>query len=110
MLVKNQHLLFQWLGYFCLPVPLPDGRTDEAALRRDIHSFIVRIWNEATDQNGVPVTWRGSIDHVGGGERLYFYELDGVIRFIQEQLGIRKKQPISIWQSIFSRIRHALHG
>ncbi len=75
-------------------------------MKRDIHSFIVRIWNEATDQNGTPTTWRGSIDHVGQGERLYFYELDGVVRFIREQLDIHTEQPSSLWQSLMARLRH----
>jgi hypothetical protein len=78
-------------------------------VKRDIHSFIVRVWNEATDKNGVPVAWRGSIDHVGRGERLYFYELNGIVRYIQEQIGVHVKRPASIWQSTLTRIQHVFH-
>lgn len=59
-------------------------------LEQDIHSFIVRIWYETTDaQEGQPI-WRGSIDYVGKNKRLYFQDLNGITRFIQEQAGLDK--------------------
>ena len=58
-------------------------------------AFIVRIWHEVLDDEGHIVAWRGSIEHVGSDERLYFQDLDRVVGFIQEQLGIEAKRPRS---------------
>jgi hypothetical protein len=41
----------------------------------DTHAFIVRIWPEALDSDGNIKTWRGSIEHVGNGQRLHFCDL-----------------------------------
>ncbi len=54
----------------------------------DTHSFVIRIWQEAMDSEGNITAWRGSIDHVGSGERLHFYDLDRVVHFIQQQVGL----------------------
>ena len=79
-------------------------------MKKDTHSFIVRVWTEDSDNNGAPVTWRGSIDHVGQGERMYFYDLEGIVRFIRDQIGIRTKHSATIWQSAIARIRHVFRG
>jgi hypothetical protein len=51
----------------------------------DTHSFVIRIWYEThRGQAGEPA-WRGSVDYVPSGERLYFCDLATCIRFIQEQ-------------------------
>ncbi|WP_397573156.1 hypothetical protein [Silanimonas sp.] len=53
-------------------------------------AFIVRIWCESRESPGAEV-WRGSIEHVGSGQRAYFRELDAVTRFLQphiEALGV----------------------
>ena len=75
-------------------------------MENDTHSFIVRIWHEE-DPSGEKITsWRGSIEQVGNDKRLYFYDLQGIIRFIREQTGIQSDQPPSWWQSLWSRLRH----
>lgn len=61
-------------------------------MENETHAFIIRVWYEAQDNEGKILTWRGSIDHVGGNKRLYFQDLNGVVKFIQEQSGIYKKQ------------------
>jgi hypothetical protein len=48
---------------------------------------VIRIWHEAIDRDGNFVIWRGSIDHVGTGRRLYFNDLSGVVRFIRDEIG-----------------------
>jgi hypothetical protein len=56
------------------------------------HSFIIKIWLEKTGKQARPLTWRGHITHVPGGERRYVQSLDDVGLFILpylEQLGIR---------------------
>jgi hypothetical protein len=66
-------------------------------LKDDLHSFIVRIWKIEEDGEDKVQAWRGSIDHVGTEKRLYFYNLNGIIRFIQDQIGIDSVQPLSRW-------------
>ena len=58
-------------------------------MQSDTHSFIVRIWHEGLDSDGSTRTWRGSIEHVGNGQRVHFYDLEEVVRFIQEQAKLR---------------------
>lgn len=62
-------------------------------MENDTHSFVIRIWHETVDGEGNIVDWRGSIDHVGSGNRLYFYDLEGIARFIREQLGLGSRRP-----------------
>lgn len=65
----------------------------------ETHAFIIRVWYESQDNDGKVVTWRGSIDHVGGNKRLYFQDLNGAVKFIQEQSGIHGKETVHNWQS-----------
>ena len=58
-------------------------------VRPSTHSFIIRIWHEAVDNEGNILTWRGSIEHVGSGERLNFSRLDEFTEFIREESGLR---------------------
>jgi hypothetical protein len=57
-------------------------------MREETQSFVVRIWREVVDGQGKTVVWRGSIDHVGANKRLYFADLDAVVRFIRQQAGM----------------------
>lgn len=54
----------------------------------ETQSFVVRVWHEATDQQGNVIAWRGSIAHVGTARRLHFQDLEKVIQFIAEEAGI----------------------
>jgi hypothetical protein len=54
----------------------------------DPQSFILRIWNDADSRNGKTKTWRGSIVHVGTGNRIYFHNLNSIPHFIQKQTGM----------------------
>ena len=56
-------------------------------MQNDHYSFIVRIWRETEERELDQSTWRGSIDDVDSHKRLYFNDLDGVTRFIEEQVG-----------------------
>jgi hypothetical protein len=56
-------------------------------LQNDQFSFIVHIWREAEDREDNGSAWRGSIDDVSSHKRLYFNDLDGITRFIEEQVG-----------------------
>ena len=76
-------------------------------MHSDTQSFIIRIWDEAVDDEGQVVTWRGSIDHVGSGKRLYFCDLDGIGRFIQEQARLNPG-PGPRWKSLQAWIKHII--
>jgi hypothetical protein len=58
----------------------------------DTQSFIVRIWQEAIDNEHSTSVWRGSIDHVNSARRLYFKDWDAVVSFIQEESGLQGEQ------------------
>lgn len=76
-------------------------------VERDTEAFIIRIWREARDGAG-NIEWRGFIDHVGTHQRLYFADLNGIIRFIQEQTGANRA-PSTLWRwPFFTRIRHEI--
>jgi hypothetical protein len=75
-------------------------------LESDIYSFIVRIWCETRNEPNDQSVWRGSIDQVGNNQRLYFHDLDGITRFIQEQIGLQTKKRRFTWKSLLARIKH----
>ena len=58
-------------------------------MQSDTHSFIVRIWYEGLESDGTIKTWRGSIEHVGNGQRVHFTDLERVVDFIQEQAWLK---------------------
>ncbi len=79
------------------------------------YSFIVRVWRE--NSNPIPSeilseaekqkeTWRGWIESVGNGHRLYFQDLQSAIRFIQENTGIQKPNRYSWLRKLFHRLQH----
>ncbi len=48
--------------------------------------FIVRFWHE--DSRGEPAAqWRGSVEHVQSGQRLYFVSLNDLTDFMTLRLG-----------------------
>lgn len=79
------------------------------------HSFIVRIWQEKSDENSLEAVidpqltqknWRGWIEAVGSGHRLYFQDLQSALRFIQESAGIAKPAKNSWLRKIIRRLQH----
>ena len=75
-------------------------------MQGDTHAFIVRIWHEDLDNEGNGLAWRGSIQHVGSNKRLYFQDLEGIVRFVREQTGINARRQGRKWQALLDRIRH----
>lgn len=73
-------------------------------MRDEMHAFIVRVWHEAGDEDGHSGAWRGSIDHVGSAHRQYFHDLDGIVRFIEEQLGVAGKRRRITLRSVLGRL------
>lgn len=79
------------------------------------HSFIVRVWREnSPENNAAPLPqqdvpheiWRGWIEAVGSGHRLYFQDLQSALRFIQESAGIQQASRQSWLRKIFRRLKH----
>ncbi len=70
-------------------------------MQSDHYSFIVRIWREGEDHPGDRAAWRGSIDDVSSNKRLYFNDLDGIRRFIEEQIGSLTQKSSLNWTRRF---------
>jgi len=70
------------------------------------HTFIIRINPEEKDVQGRVIYRRGSIEHVGDDQRLYFQNLDSILPFIKEHCGFQIKS-LPWWQTLWARIRHA---
>jgi hypothetical protein len=68
-------------------------------VRRNTHSFIIRIWHEAVDDQGNALTWRGSVEHVGSGRRLHFDQVEEFVDFIRQESGLRETGPAR-WRRI----------
>jgi len=49
----------------------------------DRHTFIVRIWREPREIEGMAPEWRGLVERVGKGERRYFRHLEELVGFMQ---------------------------
>jgi len=54
-------------------------------MERREHRFVVHVWYESAGR--FEGQWRGEIDHVGHGRRLYFSSLGDLIDFIKIRLG-----------------------
>lgn len=68
-------------------------------------SFIVRIWHEPGGADAGDGEWRGSIEHVGSGQRRFFRELDVILQFLRphmEAIGIDAEQ--RFWERMGSSL------
>jgi len=73
-------------------------------VEEDTHSFIIRIWDVVDGPGNRPEeTWRGSIDYVGSGKRLYFNDLNSIVKFIHEQIRSEGSQSIANWEALVER-------
>ena len=52
-----------------------------------VHAFVVKLWLERREIEGAEPEWRGRIDHVQSGKRLYFRDIVSISQFIQTFLG-----------------------
>jgi hypothetical protein len=56
------------------------------------HAFIIRIWKEKREIQGVSPIWRGVIEHVPTGKRRYLQDLAHIITFLTpyfEEMGLK---------------------
>lgn len=51
-----------------------------------IHSFVIRFWLEAIDEQSEKGIWRGHITHVASGERRYLKDIGSITDFITPYL------------------------
>jgi hypothetical protein len=65
-------------------VSVPGNKSPEA----NTLSFIVKIWVEQLAEEGGKATWRGSVTHVGTGERQFIKNLDEISEKIKPYLAI----------------------
>ena len=70
-------------------------------------AFIVRVWCERSDPPAELVRdWRGSIEHVESGDRMYFRELAAIGEFMTvrlKQLGV--ETPDRFWDHVYASDR-----
>jgi hypothetical protein len=52
----------------------------------NLQSFIVKIWLEGKEESENASPWRGSITHVGSGERRYIRSLDEITGYFRSYL------------------------
>lgn len=74
-------------------------------MNNDTYAFIVRIWQESEEGEEEQAAWRGSIEQVGSDLRVYFFDLDGILRFIQEQTGIRTQRQFLRWRPFWASLK-----
>ena len=72
------------------------------SFEEDTQVFIVRFWRETRELAGAHPIWRGSVEHVPSGKRIYvknFKEVEGAMSsFVPET---EKRKPDSGWKKHF---------
>lgn len=65
-------------------------------------AFIVRVWCESGGEaTGLVRAWRGSIEHIATGKRIFFQELDDVTAFMKPHLiALGIDEPGRFWEHI----------
>lgn len=53
---------------------------------RSVHAFVVKVWLEGREIAGATPEWRGRVDHVQSGRRIYFRDLGELLGFVQQFL------------------------
>jgi hypothetical protein len=77
-----------------------ESEIEEQPVKTEGHAFIIRIWRQKAGGAEKNSVWRGSIDHVGAGERLYFSDLAAIDRFIQDRTEIGANSQTSRWRRL----------
>ena len=61
-------------------------------VRRSEHLFVVRVWREPS-QAAPPGQWRGAVEHVSTGQRIYFASLAELNQFMLVQMDVAAMEP-----------------
>jgi hypothetical protein len=91
-----------------MPISIPNPNLK--SVDQETHSFIVRIWNAADAKAKDSASWRGSIDEVGSGRRLYFYDLESIVRFIREQVAVNTGMPVPARMPTLASLKNRLRA
>lgn len=59
-----------------------------------VHAFVVKLWLERREIEGAEPEWRGRIDHVQSGKRMYFLDIGEITNFIQTCLDATRTPPL----------------
>lgn len=59
-----------------------------ASGRRKI-AFLVNFWYEPEESTTARDAWRGSVEHIASGKRLYFNDISSLVGFLSTWLGRR---------------------
>jgi hypothetical protein len=65
-----------------------DRRNTVMAINEQSHAFVVKIWHERRDIAGAKPVWRGSVDDVQSGSRLYFDSLGVLCSYLTRHAGL----------------------
>ena len=52
------------------------------------HACVASIWQERRDSAGAEPVWRGSVDDVEGGSRIYFDSLGVLCSYLTQRAGL----------------------
>jgi hypothetical protein len=56
-------------------------------------SFLLRVWEERCDKDGQDQVWRGSLEEVQSGKRMYFSTLLELCAFLGSRTGMASPPP-----------------
>ena len=56
------------------------------SIREATHAFVVRIWIEHRQMKNIPPIWRGVIERVDSGDKVYFDQLDKMNAYFAKYL------------------------
>ena len=68
------------------------------AIEERTHLYVVSIWWEAREIPGSAPVWRGSVQYERTGQRIYFQDLETLIRFLRQTAGIPPPPRPSLWE------------
>jgi hypothetical protein len=76
-----------------------DGKGERSEAHPDSFSFIVRVWNETSDEEDDLTGWHGSVERVGQNQRFYVRRPESILEFIKEQTGMKNRRfhPLFAW-------------
>jgi hypothetical protein len=87
---------------------MKSGQAASGTSGSGMHSFIIHIWQEEETGENLK-DWRGSIDYVGNDKRLYFRNPEGILPFIESQIGVRLKPTPRTWKHFLRSIVGSFH-
>jgi hypothetical protein len=77
-------------------------------LNTETHAFIIRIWCEPSGEAERPIMWRGSVEHVGKNQRIYFSDLKKAVQFIQAQIKLMPPPERTDWKAAWKRLKNKI--